>query len=110
MNNETNQQSAGESSNNAQPTSIPVTGMDTLVDSRLRQRRSATDQRSASIRPTPSRSEVAGEPRTLDIFLRGILAFVDLGYGLLSPEWEQAPVKPIWGLAKPMPHVVRAAM
>ncbi|KAL4884305.1 aquaporin-like protein [Aspergillus karnatakaensis] len=37
--------------------------------------------------------------------------FVHPGYSDLNPEYEQAPnAKPVWGLAKPLPRVVRPGM
>lgn len=37
--------------------------------------------------------------------------YVDPGYSDLNPAYEQAPnVRPVWGLAKPLPRVVRPGM
>lgn len=49
--------------------------------------------------PAPMESLVANQP------------YVDPGYAQLNPAYDQpANIRPVWGLAKPLPHVLRPGM
>lgn len=53
---------------------------------------------------------LAGPGNPLDTIV-GNQPYVDPGYLDLNPAYEQAPnSRPVWGLAKPLPHVVRPGM
>lgn len=53
---------------------------------------------------------IAGAGNPLDTIVAN-QPYVDPGYLDLNPAYEQAPnSRPVWGLAKPLPHVVRPGM
>lgn len=53
---------------------------------------------------------LAGPGNPLDTIIAN-QPYIDPGYVDLNPAYEVAPnARPVWGLAKPLPHVVRAGM
>lgn len=53
---------------------------------------------------------LAGPGNPLDTIIAN-QPYIDPGYVDLNPAYEAAPnARPVWGLAKPLPHVVRAGM
>lgn len=53
---------------------------------------------------------LAGPGNPLDTIM-GNQPYIDPGYVDLNPAYEAAPnARPVWGLAKPLPHVVRQGM
>lgn len=53
---------------------------------------------------------LAGAGSPLDAIM-GNQAYIDPGYVDLNPAYEAAPnSRPLWGLAKPLPHVIRPGM
>lgn len=53
---------------------------------------------------------LAGAGNALDSIIAN-QAYIDPGYVDLNPAYEVAPnARPVWGLAKPLPHVVRSGM
>lgn len=53
---------------------------------------------------------LAGPGNPLDTIIAN-QPYIDPGYADLNPAYEVAPnARPVWGLAKPLPHVVRAGM
>lgn len=53
---------------------------------------------------------LAGPGNPLDTMIAN-QPYIDPGYVDLNPAYEVAPnARPVWGLAKPLPHVVRAGM
>ncbi|RAK95860.1 MIP/aquaporin family protein [Aspergillus ibericus CBS 121593] len=97
-----------------------ATGLDDL-GSGIRRHSSAASRRSGSGVPslaprttlaerTQGRFTMAGPDETPQLRLAHE-PFVQPGYGDLNPAYEQpANAKPVWGLAKPLPRVVRSGM
>lgn len=75
-----------------------------------------SDRRSVAIAPSTLNDDSASRKFSLAgpapfESLNANLAYVDPGYTQLNPTYDQpANARPVWGLAKPLPHVLRPGM